>query len=314
MADLGRQLFGSQTIRPDPKHLYVCQFQTGPWLCAASSSTGFALAAKVEDKAEKPGSKVPRSLANLLGLGFQLLNTPRPIFDANGHIIAVLAGQPRNPTYAAAARAAFHAIMDAGANARFPPTCAAIDAGSSPRSMSTTCSPTRTSNASRVSQTELSRCGPPDYFNTTSTTTTSSGSATPICFVGSIFFCAAFNFGPNVWTFRHRDVPNLLFGWCAVQALGDFDPAKGGHLVLWDLKLPLGALILLPSATVAHSNVPVADGAGGIFRYLDNGCQTVEELAQNDPEEYDRLTARMAGRWEEGLDLLSTIDELLESG
>ncbi|KAJ7019156.1 hypothetical protein C8F04DRAFT_976110, partial [Mycena alexandri] len=141
------------------------------------------------------------------------------------------------------------------------------------------------------------------------------------------FFCAAFNFGPNVWTFRHRDVLNLAFGWCAVQALGNFDPTKGGHLVLWDLKLviefPPGALILIPSATIAHSNVPVAAGeervsftqfsAGGIFRYIDNGLQTVEELEQRDPEKYERLSARMVSRWEEGLNLLSTIDELLEA-
>ncbi|KAJ7669094.1 hypothetical protein B0H17DRAFT_896597, partial [Mycena rosella] len=80
-------------------------------------------------------------------------------------------------------------------------------------------------------------------------------------FAKSIFSCATFNFGPNVWTFKHRDVMNLPFGMCAVQALGEFDPTQGGHLVLWDLKLiiefPPGALILLPSATMSHSNVPV---------------------------------------------------------
>jgi hypothetical protein len=144
-------------------------------------------------------------------------------------------------------------------------------------------------------------------------------------FVGSIFSCAAFNFGPNVWTFKHRDVLNLAFGWCAVQALGRFDATKGGHLVLWDLQLvvefPHGALILLPSATIAHSNVPVQPGdervsftqftAGGIFRYVDNGCQTVDELAEADPQEYDRIMSLKAARWETGLNLLSTVDELL---
>ncbi|KAJ7916443.1 hypothetical protein B0H13DRAFT_1609392, partial [Mycena leptocephala] len=80
-------------------------------------------------------------------------------------------------------------------------------------------------------------------------------------FERSVFFCAAVNFGPNVWTFRHRDVLNLAFGWCAVQALSNSDATKGGHLVLWDLEMvvefPALALILLPSATIAHSNVPV---------------------------------------------------------
>ncbi|KAJ7864212.1 hypothetical protein B0H14DRAFT_2203162, partial [Mycena olivaceomarginata] len=104
-------------------------------------------------------------------------------------------------------------------------------------------------------------------------------------FAKSVFSCAAFNFGSNVWTFKHRDVCNLPFGLCAVQSLGNFDPQRGGHLVLWDLKLivefPPGALILLPSATIAHSNIPVDEGderisftqftAGGLFRYTDYG-------------------------------------------
>jgi hypothetical protein len=144
-------------------------------------------------------------------------------------------------------------------------------------------------------------------------------------FAHSVFFCAAFNFRPNVWTFRHRDVLNLAFGWCAVQALGAFDHTKGGHLVLWDLKLvvefPAGALILLPSATIAHSNVPVVPGdqrasftqfsAGGIFRFVDNRCRTVEELLEEDPEEYQRVMGLKASRWENGLNLFSTMDELL---
>ncbi|KAJ7713639.1 hypothetical protein B0H14DRAFT_2298336, partial [Mycena olivaceomarginata] len=66
---------------------------------------------------------------------------------------------------------------------------------------------------------------------------------------------------------------------------GNFGPHLGRHLVLWDLKLvvefPAGALILLPSATVTHSNVPVQAGdehvsftqftAGGLFRFMDYG-------------------------------------------
>jgi hypothetical protein len=134
-----------------------------------------------------------------------------------------------------------------------------------------------------------------------------------------------FNFGPSVWTFKHRDVCNLPFGWCAVQALGKFDATKGGHLILWDLKLvvefPAGALILLPSATIAHSNVPVQDGeermsftqftAGGLFRYVDNNFQTQAEVAGGDPAEYKRLMQMKEKRWEEGLALFSTVEELL---
>ncbi|KAJ7831394.1 hypothetical protein B0H14DRAFT_2365223, partial [Mycena olivaceomarginata] len=76
-------------------------------------------------------------------------------------------------------------------------------------------------------------------------------------FVGSIFSCAAFNFGPNVWTFKHQDAVNLALGWCAIQALGNFEPTKGGHPILWDLMLviefPPGTLrVLIPSATLSQ--------------------------------------------------------------
>ncbi|KAJ7737112.1 hypothetical protein B0H16DRAFT_1326103, partial [Mycena metata] len=275
-----------------------------------------------------------------------------PIFDANGRIIAVLAGQPRDPHYAAAARAAFRAIMDAGAEARFPADMrrhrrglfAALNVGLSyGKGQKVPCWLNNKEYTGLVDGLLANRhikrlacfadrafaLWAPRLYQYCADHDNVLRIRHPELrrpFVGSIFFCAAFNFGPNVWTFRHRDVLNLAFGWCSVQALGDFDPTKGGHLVLWDLKLviefPPGALILLPSATVAHSNVPVADGeervsftqfsAGGIFRYIDNGCRTVEELAEADPEEYEHLTAQMAGRWKEGLALLSTIDELLD--
>ncbi|KAJ7713650.1 hypothetical protein B0H14DRAFT_2413748, partial [Mycena olivaceomarginata] len=140
-------------------------------------------------------------------------------------------------------------------------------------------------------------------------------------FPKSVFSCAAFNFG-NVCTFKHRDVCNLPFGLCAVQSLGNFDPHLGGHLVLWDLKLvvefPAGALILLPSATIVHSNIPVQDGdervsftqftAGGLFRYIDHGFRTQAELAAEDPVEYERQREE---RWRKGLGLFSTVEELI---
>ncbi|KAJ7823994.1 hypothetical protein B0H14DRAFT_3088842 [Mycena olivaceomarginata] len=113
-------------------------------------------------------------------------------------------------------------------------------------------------------------------------------------FPKSVFASAAFNFGPRVWMFKHRDVCNLA-------PLGRFNVVKGGHLVLWDLKMvvefPAGALILLPSATVAHSNVALEVGeerisftqftAGGLFRW-----------------------ALKETRWETGLSYFSTVDEL----
>ncbi|KAJ7790894.1 hypothetical protein B0H14DRAFT_2625553 [Mycena olivaceomarginata] len=80
-------------------------------------------------------------------------------------------------------------------------------------------------------------------------------------FVGSIFAACTFNFGPRAICAAHLDFANLAWGWCAITALGNFDPDFGGHLILWDLGLvirfPPGSTILIPSALVRHSNVPI---------------------------------------------------------
>lgn len=146
-------------------------------------------------------------------------------------------------------------------------------------------------------------------------------------FKRSIFCCATVNFGPNVWTYKHRDSLNCPFGWCAIQALGDFNPTKGGHLILWEAKLivefPASSTIHIPSATITHSNVPVQHGeqrasfiqycSGGIFQLVDNGYQTKASLAASDPVKYSAMLGLKETRWTEGLALLSTVDELLES-
>ncbi len=56
-------------------------------------------------------------------------------------------------------------------------------------------------------------------------------------FSNSVWAATAFNFGPRTCSLRHRDFANLPFGWCSITSLGDFDPTKGGHLVLWELGL-----------------------------------------------------------------------------
>ncbi|KAJ7862693.1 hypothetical protein B0H13DRAFT_2354532 [Mycena leptocephala] len=314
-----------------------------------------AYAARVEDKAEKRGRKACRTLADLLKIGFHLIRwdgfTPRPLIDKYGRIFAVLAGQPHSAAYAAAAHGAFIDIMKAGAGACFPADMrrhrrglyAVINVGLSygqGQRIPGWLDNKEYSNLADglLASTNVKRlAGFADaafalwaprlyrYYHDYNAALHQRHPDLRRPFGHSVFFCAAFNFGPNVWTFRHRDVLNLAFGWCTVQALGEFDPTKGGHLVLWDLNLvvefPAGSLILLPSATLAHSNVPVARGekrasftqfsAGGIFRYVDNGCRTEEQLAEEDPEEHERLMALKASRWEMGLNLLSTVDELL---
>ncbi|KAJ7794861.1 hypothetical protein B0H14DRAFT_2392195, partial [Mycena olivaceomarginata] len=80
----------------------------------------------------------------------------------------------------------------------------------------------------------------------------------------SVFGAATFNLGPATVTLMHTDALNLAWGWCSITALGAFDPQRGGHLVLWDLRLvfqfPPGSTILIPSAILRHSNVGIASG------------------------------------------------------
>ncbi|KAL0562366.1 hypothetical protein V5O48_019721, partial [Marasmius crinis-equi] len=79
----------------------------------------------------------------------------------------------------------------------------------------------------------------------------------------NVFAAAAFNFGGKVRTFKHRDHLNWAFGWCAITALGEFNPKKSARLVLWEFKLvinfPPGSTVLIPSAVITHSNTRIAE-------------------------------------------------------
>ncbi|KAF9069539.1 hypothetical protein BDP27DRAFT_1142043, partial [Rhodocollybia butyracea] len=56
-------------------------------------------------------------------------------------------------------------------------------------------------------------------------------------FPRSVFASITFNLGPWMISWPQTDNHNLTFGWCAITALGNFDPEEGGHLILWDLGL-----------------------------------------------------------------------------
>ncbi|KAJ7867084.1 hypothetical protein B0H14DRAFT_3441981 [Mycena olivaceomarginata] len=298
------------------------------------------------------GAKKRRSLAELIGLGFQLIRwngiKPPPPRRPRGQDLHGTCGPDRR-----------RPVPRCHLRVRSPSSSKRESPQSSPQRCDTTAAgffaamnvgltfgkgqtvPTWLDNKNYTGLAERLLCNPDpelrwklhfehgrlDFMRTTSTTTPNWRKHSPISddpFPKSVFSCAAFNFGTNVWTFKHRDVCNLPFGWCAVQSLGNFDAQAGGHLVLWDLKLvvefPAGALILLPSATIAHSNIPVQEGderisftqftAGGLFRFVDAGLRTQAELAAEDPGEYERLRERRESRWAEGLSLFSTVEEL----
>ncbi|PPR08060.1 hypothetical protein CVT24_010958 [Panaeolus cyanescens] len=142
----------------------------------------------------------------------------------------------------------------------------------------------------------------------------------------SAYSAVTYNTGPWVECFPHVDIANLPFGWCAVTALGDYDPTQGGHLVLWNLGLviefPPGSLILFPSATIVHSNTSIQQHerrysfthytAGGLFGWVDQGFQTLVALEQSlakKPKEMKAWKEERAKRWQFGLSLLPVLEE-----
>ena len=99
-------------------------------------------------------------------------------------------------------------------------------------------------------------------------------------FPNTVWAAMSFNFGPETWCYRHTDWGNLAFGVCIITSAGKFDSTLGGHLILWECSLviefPPGASIIIPSAGISHSNLPIQPhetrysftqyAAGALFR------------------------------------------------
>ncbi|KAL1671360.1 hypothetical protein EV122DRAFT_285016 [Schizophyllum commune] len=145
-------------------------------------------------------------------------------------------------------------------------------------------------------------------------------------FPASVWACITINFGPRTVCYPHRDYGNLPFGWCAITALGDYDPDKGGDLILWDCKMvirfPPGSTILIPSAILRHSNTRIGKGerrysvtqytAGAIFRWVEHGFQLDEKYyvsLSRAERAQDRQTA--ASRWRRGRAMFSKLSDLV---
>ncbi|KAL0573314.1 hypothetical protein V5O48_008635 [Marasmius crinis-equi] len=166
----------------------------------------------------------------------------------------------------------------------------------------------------------------------------------PLPFKDSVFTACAFNFGGQVRTYKHRDHLNWAFGWCAITALGNFDPTKSARLVLWELKLvidfPPGSTVLIPSAVITHSNTRIAEGqyaflqtrnslayrvltgdertsftqysAGAIFRWAENSCMTEGELKAANPKVWAERQAAKAGAVAERARLYTKLADILD--
>lgn len=128
-------------------------------------------------------------------------------------------------------------------------------------------------------------------------------------FPESCYSACTFNLGPRSVTYPHRDCANYAGGWCAITALGDFDPRRGGHLILWSarvaIEFPPGSTILIPSALICHSNVPIQLSntrfsltqytAGQLLSWIDNGCMTCLDAKLDDvaTEGHDEHASRI---------------------
>ena len=141
--------------------------------------------------------------------------------------------------------------------------------------------------------------------------------------MGSSAVCT-FNISGNVATYPHKDFMNHAPNWCAITALGRFNPDRGGHIILWEYRLivrfPPGSTICIPSATVTHSNVQVARGevrmsftqytAAGLFRWAACKFQSMQDFSKNHPEEKQRMDDSVEKRVEDGLRLYMKASDL----
>ncbi|TDL21298.1 hypothetical protein BD410DRAFT_724625 [Rickenella mellea] len=281
-------------------------------------------------------------------------STACPLVDRDNRVFGVLAGRPGIPTWEAdVTRPAYQAIAKAKnqckfkktqkyhRRGRFPVEATGISYGggqAKPQRLTVGQSGVNESTMSAlVESTPMMRIA--GYANTAMRTwaprlyqrylrnmdaiRTNDPSLQPI-FDNSVFASATVNFGPNVACFPHVDDHNLAHGWCAITALGEFDPTQGGHLVLWDLNLiiefPAGSTILIPSATLRHSNIPTRDGemrasfttysAGGLFRWVAYGHQSQEDFEREDPEGWRAMEANREERGQEAVGDYSTLSEL----
>jgi hypothetical protein len=112
-------------------------------------------------------------------------------------------------------------------------------------------------------------------------------------------------------------------GMCFITSIGNHDPKKGGHLILWELGLaiefPSGATAAIPSAVITHSNLPVAKheervsftqyAAGALLRWVDSDGILDSKL---DKEGKKRVRKERLDHAKRMVELYTTIDDLIE--
>ncbi|TCD64619.1 hypothetical protein EIP91_003853 [Steccherinum ochraceum] len=144
-------------------------------------------------------------------------------------------------------------------------------------------------------------------------------------FPGCPFAAASLNLAEQVIAISHLDNQNLVFGVCAIFALGCFNPQTSAQLVLEEPRLIIelgpGDLIFFPSATIHHWNMPMAShekrksfimySAGGLFRWVKQGHKTQAAGGGVAKTAAQRRKAAQEGaaRWSAGWKMFSNIAE-----
>ncbi len=140
-------------------------------------------------------------------------------------------------------------------------------------------------------------------------------------FPRSVFATATLNLGPRTVALRHYDHMNFAFGFCAIFACGSFNPDHGGFLILKEfglvIRFPPGATVLIPSAVVEHSNVPIPYDQerysfvqfmpSGLMRWVSNGGMTEREVRTKNPLSCKEKRELEAKRLAEGLESLTRV-------
>lgn len=143
-----------------------------------------------------------------------------------------------------------------------------------------------------------------------------------------VFPCRTFNLDRQSASRPHVDQNNLAQAWCSITPVGNFNPAAGGHLVLWDLGLvtqfPPGSTVLIPSSLICHSNTLIQPGevrysivqyaSSRLFRWVGNGFMTdTEWQRQATSEELRKREEEQRGRWKEAVESYTTLEEAMQA-
>ncbi|EIW51293.1 uncharacterized protein TRAVEDRAFT_54687 [Trametes versicolor FP-101664 SS1] len=223
---------------------------------------------------------------------------PRPILDRNGRVVGVLVGQPRDDKWVevnAALESTFEIARDAfqrPASKRKPrrgayaaATCGISYGGGQThvRNMSLSAHNQTVLDALLRHQAvrRVANFGDAafqlfaprlhDYYDRTLTGLCTRDPSLRRNFERNVFANATFNLGPRTVAYKHRDNLNLPWGWCAITAIGSFNPHEGG-----------------------------------IFRWVDCGYQAVKALPKMRGSEAER---RGAERWKDGVEMMSMWSE-----